>query len=80
MLFTIYNKKIYNYLYKILYQKGDFMEEKLGKIVYNGRIYDLDDPENTEKLEELLKKLKQEEKDLKAQIDASIQEDLEERE
>lgn len=56
------------------------MEEKLGKIVYNGRIYDLDDPENTEKLEELLKKLKQEEKDLKAQIDASIQEDLEERE
>lgn len=80
MLFTIYNKKIYNYLYKILCQKGDFMEEKLGKIVYNGRIYDLDDPENTEKLEELLKKLKQEEKDLKAQIDASIQEDLEERE
>lgn len=44
------------------------MEEKLGKIVYNGRIYDLDDPENTEKLEELLKKLKQEEKDLKHKL------------
>lgn len=56
------------------------MEENLGKIVHNGRIYDLDDPTATEKLEGLLEILKQEEEDLKKEIDANIQEDLEERE
>lgn len=52
------------------------MEEKLGKIVYNGRIYDLDDPSNTDKLEKLLNELKQDEKAIKAEIDASIIDDL----
>ncbi len=74
MLFTIYNK------YKILCQKGDCMEEKLGKIVADGRIYDLDDIENIDKLEALLKRLEKKEVDIKSQIDASIEEDLQERE
>ena len=56
------------------------MEEKLGKIVADGRIYDLDDIENIDKLEALLKGLEQKEKDIKSQIDASIAEDLQERE
>ena len=56
------------------------MEEKLGKIVDDGRIYDLDDIDNIDKLEALLKGLEQKEKDIKSQIDASIAEDLQERE
>ena len=56
------------------------MEEKLGKIVDDGRIYDLDDIDNIDKLEALLKGLEQIEKDIKSQIDASIAEDLQERE
>jgi hypothetical protein len=63
-----------------LCQKGDYMEEKLGKIVDDGRIYDLDDIDNIDKLEALLKGLEQKEKDIKSQIDASIAEDLQERE
>ena len=54
------------------------MEEKLGKIVDDGRIYDLDDIDNIDKA--LLKGLEQKEKDIKSQIDASIAEDLQERE
>ena len=50
------------------------MEEKLGKIVDDGRIYDLDDIDNIDKLEALLKGLEQKEKDIKSQIDASIAE------
>ena len=61
-------------------QKCDYMEEKLGKIVDDGRIYDLDDIDNIDKLEALLKGLEQKEKDIKSQIDASIAEDLQERE
>lgn len=60
--------------------RGDYMEEKLGKIVDDGRIYDLDDIDNIDKLEALLKGLEQKEKDIKSQIDASIAEDLQERE
>lgn len=56
------------------------MEEKLGKIVDDGRIYDLDDIENIDKLEALLKRLEKKEVDIKSQIDASIEEDLQERE
>ena len=59
---------------------GDCMEEKLGKIVADGRIYDLDDIENIDKLEALLKRLEKKEVDIKSQIDASIEEDLQERE
>ncbi len=80
MLFTIYNKKIYNYLYKILCQKGECMEEKLGKIVDDERIYDLDDMESIDKLEALLGKLEKKEADIKRKIDESIEEDLQERE
>ena len=61
-------------------QNSDYMEEKLGKIVDDGRIYDLDDIDNIDKLEALLKGLEQKEKDIKSQIDASIAEDLQERE
>lgn len=56
------------------------MEEKLGKIVDDGRIYDLDDIDNIDKLEALLKRLEKKEVDIKSQIDASIEEDLQERE
>ena len=80
MLFTIYNKKIYNYLYKILCQKGECMEKKLGKIVDDERIYDLDDMESIDKLEALLGKLEKKEADIKRKIDESIEEDLQERE
>lgn len=54
--------------------------ENLGKIVHDGTIYDLDDSNSTEKLEQLLKKLNQEEADIKKEIDESIKSDLEERE
>lgn len=56
------------------------MQERLGKIVHNGEIYDLDDVNSIDKLEKLLKKLEKEEKDIKNEIDANIQNDLEERE
>ena len=56
------------------------MDENLGTIVYNGTIFNLDDSENVDKLEALLKGLEQKEKDIKSQIDASIAEDLQERE
>ena len=54
--------------------------ENLGKIVHDGTIYDLDDINSTEKLEQLLNKLNQEEADIKRKIDESIKSDLEERE
>ncbi len=54
--------------------------ENLGKIVYKGSIYDLDDSNDTNKLEQLLKQLNQEEADIKKEIATSIQSDLEERE
>ena len=45
-----------------------------------GAADDLDDIDNIDKLEALLKGLEQKEKDIKSQIDASIAEDLQERE
>ena len=56
------------------------MEEKLGKIVDDGRIYDLDDIESIDKLEALLGKLEKKEADIKREIDESIESDLQERE
>lgn len=56
------------------------MQEKLGKIVHNGEIYDLDDVSSIDKLEKLLAKLAQEEKDIKSEIEDTIKSDLEERE
>lgn len=53
------------------------MQEKLGKIVHNGEIYDLDDISS--KLEKLLAKLDQEEKEIKREIEDTIKSDLEER-
>ena len=60
--------------------KGEKVMENLGKIVHDGTIYDLDDINSTEKLEQLLNKLNQEEADIKRKIDESIKSDLEERE
>lgn len=51
------------------------MEEKLGKIVFDGRIYDLDNCE-PEKLNKLLQDLKEEEKKLAKQIDEAMNADL----
>lgn len=51
------------------------MEEKLGKIVFDGRIYDLDNCE-PEKLNKLLQDLKKEEKKLAKQIDEAMNADL----
>ena len=45
------------------------MQEKLGKIVHNGEIYDLDDVSSIDKLEKLLAKLDQEEKEIKREIE-----------
>lgn len=59
----------------ILCKKGDMMEEKLGKIVFDGRIYDLDNCE-PEKLNKLLQDLKEEEKKLAKQIDEAMNADL----
>lgn len=56
------------------------MDENLGTIVYNGTIFNLDDPENVDKLEALLEELKKEEKEIKEKIDASINNDLDEKE
>ena len=70
-------KKIYNKC-KILYQKGDYMEEKLGKLEHDGRIYDLDDMNNIDVLEKLLQTLEKEEASIMARIETSIQSDLEE--
>lgn len=56
------------------------MDENLGTIVYNGTIFNLDDPENVDKLEALLEDLKKEEKEIKEKIDISINDDLEEKE
>ena len=55
------------------------MQEKLGKIVNNGEIYDLDDVSSIDKLEKLLAKLDQEEKEIKREIEDTIKSDLEER-
>jgi len=70
----------YSIVSEFRFDGTDYMEEKLGKIVDDGRIYDLDDIDNIDKLEALLKGLEQKEKDIKSQIDASIAEDLQERE
>ncbi len=51
------------------------MEEKLGKIVFDGRIYDLDNCE-PEKLNKLLQDLKEEEKKLAKQIDDAMNAEL----
>ena len=56
------------------------MEERLGKIVDEGRIYDLDYIDNIDKLEALLRSLEKKEADIRKEIDASIEEDLQERE
>ena len=56
------------------------MEEKLGKIVDDGRIYDLDDIESIDKLEALLGNLEKKEADIKEKIEANIEDDLQERE
>lgn len=56
------------------------MQEKLGKIVHNGEIYDLDDISSIGKLESLLKKLESEEKSIKSEINNTIKSDLEETE
>lgn len=49
--------------------------EKLGKIVFDGRIYDLDNCE-PEKLNKLLQDLKEEEKKLARQIEEAMNADL----
>lgn len=49
--------------------------EKLGKIVFDGRIYDLDNCE-PEKLNKLLQVLKEEEKKLAQQIEEAMNADL----
>lgn len=49
--------------------------EKLGKIVFDGRIYDLDNCE-PEKLNKLLQDLKEEEKKLAKQIEEAMNADL----
>lgn len=54
------------------------MEEKLGKIVEDGTIYDLDDIESIDKLEALLGKLEEKEVAIKIKIDESIEDDLQE--
>ena len=51
------------------------MEEKLGKIVFDGRIYDLDNSE-PEKLNKLLQDLKEEEKRLAKQIEENLDANL----
>lgn len=53
------------------------MQEKLGKIVHNGEIYDLDDISSIDKLEKLLSKLDKEEKEIKNEIEDTIKSDLE---
>ena len=51
------------------------MEEKLGKIVFDGRIYELDNCE-PEKLNKLLQDLKEEEKRLAKQIEENLDANL----
>ena len=55
------------------------MEGKLGRIVHDGKIYDLDDIKETDKLEKLLENLKKEEKRIKDEIEKNINDDLEEK-
>lgn len=55
------------------------MEGKLGRIVHDGKIYDLDDIKETDKLEKLLESLESEEKKIKDEIEKNINDDLEEK-
>ena len=58
----------------VLWRKSDSMEEKFGKVVFDGRLYDLDSMSSKD-LMNLLNQIEKKEKDLTDQLDEMYKDD-----